>query len=145
MRQMHFGGAVTATALLALTGCGESKMALDGSMDLNGTVRLDGPIQMQLSGPSITYTGTYVSEKLFDRIELKRTTGEWLVAVLGEPDSKSTLSDATEIWRWAYQPTSEQISPFTVWGGGGKDEPRVRQSLTFVQLQNGIVVDRWRD
>lgn len=120
-------------------------MTLNGTMAMNGSMKLEGPIQMQISGPSVTYAGTYVSAGLFDRIKLGSTKGEWLVAVLGEPQARTALSDGTELWRWSYQPLSEQASPLALWNAGGKDEPHVKQSLTFVQLRESVVIDKWRD
>jgi hypothetical protein len=134
---------VVATCLSG--GCIKSQLELDGAMRLEGAVEIKGPIQMQLSGPSITYAGVYVSEALFDRIDEGSTTGEWVRAVIGEPMSTSQLRDGTEIWRWSYQPERESLAPITVWSSGGKEEPRVRQSLTFLQLRDGIVIEKWRD
>lgn len=138
------GTGATAIAL-CLTACGDSRMTLDGDMAMRGELHLQGPIRMELSGPSITYSGTYVSEALFDHIDAGKTRADWILAVLGEPEARTGLSDGTEIWRWAYQPNREQLAAVTVWSTGGKEEPRVRQSLTFIQLRDGVVVDKWRD
>ncbi|MBL9118771.1 MAG: hypothetical protein JNL80_02515 [Phycisphaerae bacterium] len=144
MPQLLMKAGATAIAL-CLAACGESRMTLDGDMAIRGELNLQGPIRMEISGPSINYSGTYVSEALFDHIDAGETKADWILAVLGEPDARTGLNDGTEIWRWAYQPNREQLAAVTVWSTGEKEEPRVRQSLTFVQLRDGVVLDKWRD
>lgn len=145
MTTMILRRTVAIASACALAGCGDTRMTMDGDMTMRGELALKGPIRMELSGPSITYSGTYVSETLFGHIETGKTRGEWILAVLGDPDARTGLSDGTEIWRWSYQPNREQLAAVTVWSSGGKEEPRVRQSITFLQLRDGIVIDKWRD
>lgn len=124
--------------------CGDSRMSMDGTMAFDGAMRLEGPIQIQMAGPSVTYEGTYVSEALFDQIDEGKTSGEWVLAALGEPDAMTSLSDGTELWRWSYQPVTQQGALITVWQTGGKDEPNIKQSITLIQLKNGLVAAKWR-
>lgn len=145
MVRKHIRPVSTAILALALVGCGDSRMALDGNMDLAGSMRLEGPVQIQLSGPSVTYSGTYVSEALFARVKANVTRDEWILAVLGEPDFRSRLSDGSEIWRWSYQPVAQQGAPLAMWTSGGEQEPSIRQSTTFLHLRDGVVVEAWRD
>jgi hypothetical protein len=133
------------TVMLALAGCGETRMALDGDMTFDGSLRLEGPVQMQLSGPSVTYSGTYVSEALFERVRPNETREDWILAVLGEPDVRSRLADGSEIWRWSYQPVAQQGAAIAMWTIGGEDEPMVKQSTTFLHMRDGVVIESWRD
>jgi len=142
-----------------LAACGESTMRLESDMnvggdmtlagDLNGSMRIDGPIEinMQMQGPSVTYTGVFVSESLLERVHIDSTTSDWLLAVFGEPTSRAALDDGTEIWKWAYLPLSQQGSFVTILstGGGGKEEPTIQTATTFIQLRDGVVIDKWRD
>ncbi len=116
-------------------------------MKLEGSFRLDGPVEitMNMTGPSTKYTGTYVSEKLLERVRLNSTRADWLVAVFGEPDVQAKLDDGTEIWRWSYLPLEQQGAIVDVFSTGGKDEPTVKQSVTVIQLRDGVVIDKWRD
>jgi len=146
-------------ACTMLAACGESTMRLDGDMsvggemklegDLSGSMRIDGPIeiQMRIQGPSVTYTGVYVSESLLERVRVDSTTSDWLLAVFGEPTSRGALDDGTEIWKWAYLPVAQEGSFVTLLstGGGGRDEPTIQTATSFVQLRDGIVIDKWRD
>lgn len=120
-------------------------MSMDGTMTFDGAMRIEGPIQIQMSGPSITYAGTYVSEGMFEQIKVGATRGEWLIAVLGEPTARSVLSDGSELWRWTYQPVSQQGSLLTVWETGGEAEPDVKQSIAIVELRDDVVTAAWRD
>lgn len=127
--------------LAALTGCGKSSMTMDS------TLRLEGPmqIQMEMRGPTIRYEGVYVSEKLLDRVDVGKTTTDWLIAVFGEPTGKATLRDSTEIWKWSYRPLEQEGSVVSVFGGGSKDEPKQQPSTAFVRIRAELVIEKWRD
>ena len=122
-------------------------MKLETKMELDGSFRLEGPVEitMNMTGPSVKYTGTYVSEKLLERVRLNSTRADWVVAVFGTPDVLSKLDDGTEIWRWSYLPLEQQGAIVDVFSTGGKDEPAVKQSVTVIQMRDGVVIDKWRD
>ena len=155
IRTLQLAGAVSLLPLLVA--CGESSMRLDGDMkmtgdmkmqaDMNGAMRIEGPIQvqMQMQGPSVKYSGVYVSENLLKRVELKETRADWLLAVFGEPTSRTKLDDDSQIWKWAYVPVEQETSLFTVFSSGGKDEPKIQTATTFVHLRDGVAVEKWRD
>ncbi len=138
---------------LALAGCGESHMTMDGTLkgemkgDLNGSLRLDGPvqIQMEMRGPTVRYDGVYISDKLLERVEVGKTTTDWLLAVFGEPTGKATLRDSTEIWKWAYRPLEQEGSVISVFSGGTKDEPKLQPSTAFLRIRADLVIEKWRD
>lgn len=148
-------GALTPAMLtaLVLAGCGESHMTMDGSLktemkgELNSTLRLEGPmqIQMEMRGPTIRYEGVYISDKLLERVDVGKTTTDWLIAVFGEPTHKATLRDSTEIWKWAYRPLEQEGSIVSVFGGGSKDEPKQQPSTAFVRIRADLVIEKWRD
>ena len=121
-------------------------MEMKGDMNLNGqmAVKIEGPIEMKVDGPTIHYKGTYVSDKALAEVVEGRTTGEWVVAVFGEPDVRVKLSDGSEIWKWQYRPTEETAMAFSLFGGD-KDKPRTPQMLAFVQIRDGIVIHKFRD
>jgi hypothetical protein len=134
-------------ACAACAACSSKPLKLESEMKLDGSLRLDGPVEitMNMTGPSVKYTGTYVSEKLLERVRLNSTRADWLVAVFGAPDVQAKLDDGTEIWRWSYLPLEQQGAIVDVFAGGGKDEPAVKQSVTVIQLRDGVVIDKWRD
>lgn len=125
------------------------KMQMDGAMKMDGVMRVEGPIEMnmRMEGPSVAYTGTFISEALLERVEIGETRQDWILAVFGEPTGRGELADGSEIWKWAYVPVRQQGEFLTLLstGGGGKEEPTIQTATTFVHLRNGVVVETWRD
>ncbi len=123
----------------------DGKMKLDTDMTMAGSMRFEGPIQIQMQGPRVEYTGVFVSEGLVDRVEPGTTRADWILAVFGEPTGRATLDDGSEIWKWAYIPLFEEKPVLAMLNTGGDDEPTVTQSTTFVHVRDGVVVETWRD
>lgn len=146
-------GAGAAVLAFIGPGCGESKMTMDGTLrgemkaDLNGALRLEGPvqIQMEMRGPTVRYEGVFISERLLDRVEVNKTSTDWLLAVLGEPTGRAELRDGTYIWKWSYRPLEQEASVISVFGSGKKDEPALQPSTVFVRLRNDVVIEKWDD
>lgn len=111
--------------------------------DLATTIKLEGPMQIQLQGPTIKYEGTYISDELLEQIEVSKATDDWILAVLGEPDARSNLRDGTEIWRWTYRPIEQQASIVELWSKSD-EEPKLASRSVFVQLRSGVVVRKWK-
>jgi hypothetical protein len=103
---------------------------------------LEGPIEISMQVPSVTYDGTYISEEQYKWLEEGETTGEWVIAALGEPDFKSTLSDGSEIWRWSFRPTAAQGNLFKLIGKS--DEPEPSNINVLVHVRDGVVIDARR-
>jgi hypothetical protein len=114
-------------------------IAIQGSVP----VALAGPITIQLEGPSVEYEGTYVSEALIERIQLGTTGADWILAVVGEPQSRTTLDDGSEIWKWVYRPTGSQQSLVSLLGQD-EEKPQPQPITAFVRLKDGLVIDKWR-
>jgi hypothetical protein len=101
------------------------------------------PITIQLQGPQVEHRGTYVSEALMQRIQIGITDAEWIVAVVGQPDSRHPMSDGTEIWKWVYRPSASQQPLIDVLGTDDR-RPDPQPITAYVRLREGIVVDKWR-
>ncbi len=125
----------------------KSAMELDGQMKMEGVMRVEGPIQMQvqMQGPRVEYSGVYISEALFERVDVGETTSDWVLAVFGEPTGRASLNDGTEIWKWAYVPLFEEKPLMSILSTGGEDAPTVTQSTTFLHMRSSLVIDKWRD
>ncbi len=149
----------SASAMLAalcatLGGCAD-RIALDTNLNgnlatsVNGqlatTVKVEGPLQlqMQIQGPTIKYEGTNISDELFGIIKVGVTADDWLLAVFGEPDARSTLRDGSEIWRWTYRPIEQQGSMVQVFNKTEK-EPQLATRNVFLQLRAKVVVEKWK-
>lgn len=136
-----------AILVMAIAGCGSEPMRMEGRVDgeVVTTVKLEGPVQLQaqLQGPTIKYDGTYVSDELFEEIEVSKTGGDWIVAVLGKPDARAELKDGSEIWRWTYKPVEQQSSIVELWSKSEK-EPKLATRTVFVQVRDDVVVRKWK-
>lgn len=132
-------------ALGGLTGCASETLKMESSMkgDLATTIKLEGPMQIQMQGPTIKYEGTYISDELLEQVDVSKTTDDWVLAVLGEPDARGNLRDGTEIWRWTYRPVEQQSSIVELWSKSDKD-PKLASRSVFVQLRSGVVVRKWK-
>ena len=127
---------------VAGSGCVDTSQPLK----MEAALRLDGPvtIQMQMQGPSVRYDGTFVSEDLYKAIEVDKTSEEWLLAALGEPDRKLELRDGGALLVWAYRLAAVEGSFVNVMDLGGDDERKPSNMTTMVRLEGGVVREKWR-
>jgi outer membrane protein assembly factor BamE (lipoprotein component of BamABCDE complex) len=87
-------------------------------------------------------SGRYIGEQTFEQVSPGKSK-EFVLAVLGEPSTKTPLSDGTEIWKWVYHQKKKQSgSVLFVFNGDSSTET---ESQTFVQFKNDVVNQAWRD
>ena len=87
-------------------------------------------------------SGNYVPENTFDRIKPGETTSSWVKATLGEPSSKESAGETTEVWKYSYTEVKEGSGAiFLIFGGSDKKE---RQRSAYVEFKDGIVKSKWR-
>ena len=87
-------------------------------------------------------SGNYVAEDTFSRIKPGKTTAGWVAATLGEPSSKTRLDDGSEIWKWTYTETRD--SSGAVFLLFGHRSQRTTDGAAFIELKDGLVVNKWR-
>lgn len=137
------GAAGASLFLLAgvLPGCDTSK-----PLRMEAAMKLDGPItiQMQMQGPSVRYDGTFVSEDMFKAIVIDKTSEEWILAALGEPDRRVELRDGGSLLVWAYRLAAVEGSFVNVMDLGGKDDKQPSNLTTVLRLEGGVVKEKWR-
>jgi outer membrane protein assembly factor BamE (lipoprotein component of BamABCDE complex) len=87
-------------------------------------------------------SGLYVSAETLRQIEPGRSR-DYVLALLGEPTSRTTLDAGVEIWKWAYSETrrSEDTLIFVF---SGENSERVA-GAAYVEFQDGVVTKTWRD
>ena len=129
--------------LLCLNACAQP-MRADAKLDLHGTFAIEGPIQMQLSASGMAHEGTYISKELMGFVKVNETTGEWVLAVFGEPDFKSTLSDGTEIWRWSYRPLGSEAALVRLFDKQKEEDPQPQPVTNVLQVRDGKVIAKWQ-
>lgn len=87
-------------------------------------------------------SGRYIGEQTFEQVSPGKSK-EFVLAVLGEPSSKTPLSDGTEIWKWIYkQKNKSSGSVLFVFNGDSTTET---ETSTFVQFKDDVVSQAWRD
>ncbi len=89
-----------------------------------------------------SFTGKEVSAATFNRIEPGVTTADWVQGTLGEPTSKSTLADGTEILKWSYSKTKASTGTVLFIFGGSSS--KTTAGSAYVEIKNGIVTRAWR-
>lgn len=89
-----------------------------------------------------TRSGKYVGAETLSQIEPGQSQ-EYVVALIGEPTSKTALSDGTAIWRWSYREkkTSGGSVVFLI----DTDSADESERSTYVQFENGAVSKKWQD
>jgi len=94
------------------------------------------------TGSHSEQSGKYVSQQSFEQISPGKSK-EFVLAVLGEPTSKTPLSDGTEIWKWRYRQTKKSSgSVLFVFNG---DTTTETDTATYVVFKGDVVSQTWRD
>jgi outer membrane protein assembly factor BamE (lipoprotein component of BamABCDE complex) len=87
-------------------------------------------------------SGTYVSPETISRIEPGKPAA-YVVALLGEPDTKTEVGEGRELWKWSYaEKKTSSGSLLFVFGGTSTSETRC---TSFVEFKDGVVEHAWRD
>lgn len=89
-----------------------------------------------------THSGSYVSDSTWSKLEKGRTSQEWVLTVIGQPTSKSTVPGGKEVWKFSYTTRTENDGAvFLIFAGSSKEE---NASNAFIEFKDGIVTDWWR-
>ncbi|MFN0131330.1 MAG: outer membrane protein assembly factor BamE [Phycisphaerales bacterium] len=59
---------------------------------------------------STTYSGRHISRETVKQITPGTTKRDFIVATLGEPNSKSTLDDGAEVWKYEYRKSTRSAA-----------------------------------
>ncbi len=87
-------------------------------------------------------TGRYVSEPTLEQIVPGRSK-EYVLALLGDPTSRTVVEDTTEIWKWTYSETTRSGGR-VIFVYSGDSTERV-EGATYVEFVEGEVRKTWRD
>lgn len=123
---------------------GPLEMRIEGPLEM----RIDGPLEVRIEGPLVFSDGSYISDENFARLEVGSDAG-WAVALFGEPDQRTTLSDGTEVWRWQFRHVGTNPSLVSIGEGDVENptSPDLKSTMvvtTFVHVRDGLVIDKWR-
>lgn len=87
-------------------------------------------------------TGKEISQPTFNKIEPGVTTKQWIEATLGEPTSKSTLDDGTDVWKWSYAHVKSSRGTVLFLFGGSST--KTTSGSAYVEMKDGLVTRAWR-
>ena len=108
--------------------------ALLASMPLTGCL---------ISGDTKTETsGRYVGDETLAQITPGKSP-EFVLALLGEPSTRTQLSDGSEIWKWAHVERKKSQSGVIFLLGTKTETEKTRTA--FVAFKDGVVEKAWRD
>jgi len=98
-----------------------------------------------MSTNEVDESGTRISESTLANIDHGKTTGEWLLATLGEPTARTPVADRpdVEVWRYDHARTEQSAGAvFLIFGGSSSTTQRSR---AFFELENGVVMRSWQE
>ena len=87
-------------------------------------------------------TGKFVPESTFAQIEPGKTTAEWVVATLGDPNKRTKLKDDSEILEWHY--SEERQSNGAIFLLFANSNTKKTEGKAFVEVKDGVVAKKWR-
>ena len=100
------------------------------------------PACLVSSDTSVEHRGQYVGPETLDKIEEGRSQA-YVLALLGEPSERTALENGVELWRWSYsQVKRSETGVIFVLGSKRSTE---EQGAVYVEFDDGVVVDAWRD
>ncbi|MBC8329715.1 MAG: outer membrane protein assembly factor BamE [Planctomycetes bacterium] len=104
---------------------------------------LTAPACVISAGSDSEVSGQYVSQTTLDRIQPGKDQA-YVLALIGEPSSKSKLDDGTEIWKWRYVEKKRTRGHLIfIFDTDSKTETR---HLSYVEFgPDGMVVKSWQD
>ncbi len=93
-------------------------------------------------GTKTERTGRYVSSETLRQVEPGRSQ-DYVLALLGEPTSRTKLEPGGEVWKWSYTETKKREGRL-IFVFSGDDTTSV-QGAAYVEFQNGVVAKSWQD
>jgi outer membrane protein assembly factor BamE (lipoprotein component of BamABCDE complex) len=87
-------------------------------------------------------SGKFIGQQTLDQITPGKSK-DFVLAVLGEPTTRTPLSDGTEIWKWIYRQKQKKSGSLLFMFN--QDTCTEVESQTFVQFKDEVVNQAWRD
>jgi outer membrane protein assembly factor BamE (lipoprotein component of BamABCDE complex) len=89
------------------------------------------------------YEGRYVGDETLAQIR-PGATQEYVTALIGEPTSRTDLTDGTAVWKWAYSKRVTSKNHVLLLFSG--DSSQESQGAVYVEFgPDGLVRRTWRD
>ena len=94
------------------------------------------------SNSGVERTGEYVSPQTFENIK-SGVSSDYVLAVIGDPTTKTEVEEGSEIWRWRYTEIRESNGGVFLLISSKRTTDTVHNC--YVELNDGKVVRAWRD
>jgi outer membrane protein assembly factor BamE (lipoprotein component of BamABCDE complex) len=87
-------------------------------------------------------SGRFISRETLEQIQSGRSR-DFVLALLGDPTSRSRADEKTEIWRWEYRNCEHHSGSlvFVI----DSDKTTETRSTTYVLFEDGQVAKAWQD
>lgn len=89
------------------------------------------------------YSGRFIGRETAKQIEPGKSKQDFVLAVLGEPTSKTPVSDGSEVWKWEYR--KKEHSRGKVFLLVNADDHSETQGATYVVMRDCTVEKVWQD
>lgn len=96
-----------------------------------------------MGGKSIDEYGTKVTSATLNQIKLGETSEAWLVATLGEPESRTTVETDPTVNVLRYEHVvckADGATVFLIFAGGSEER---KTTTTYFETRNGVVSRYW--
>lgn len=87
-------------------------------------------------------SGRQVSQETLAQITPGRTS-EFVLALLGEPSTRSKIDANSDIWKWEY--SEKRVKEGGLLFVFSNSETTVQKGAVYVELKDGLVARTWRD
>lgn len=87
--------------------------------------------------------GTYIGDQTLSRIKPGETNTDLVLALLGQPSSRTSLDSGAEIWKWEYRRIKTSSGSVLLVFDGSDRTVEIRN--VYVEMKDNIVTDVWRD
>jgi hypothetical protein len=98
-----------------------------------------------MSGESVDESGVKIPGTTLQQIDIGTTRVDWLVATLGEPNSRCAVESrpGVEILRYDFEPrTGKGGTVFLIFAGGSEKSVTER---TYFEVTDGVVTKYWKE
>ena len=94
------------------------------------------------TGSDKSVSGQFVGSETLAQIQAGDSK-EYVLAILGDPTTQTTVDDWTEIWRWRYRETRKSRGHVLLLINDSRTSEQ--EHSTYVQFEDGVVARTWRD
>ena len=106
---------------------------------------MTAPGCLVVTGSTVDQSGVRVSQATLGQIEVGVTSEDWIIATLGEPSMRTTVTEepSVAILRYEYSHTKASGGAVFLIFAGGSSSSDVK--VTFFEVTDGVVTRYWTE